>query len=285
MTGFGRAGFAIGEENYTVEVRSLNHRYLDLKVRLSERFAPLEPKVRDAIKKGSSRGSFSLYVNAVSGPAGALELNLPLARKYVEAEMELKKELGLAGEVDVPLILRLKDILSTSAKEEDLEGDWECLGRGVREALGELLEMRGAEGEALKKDVLSRLVVVDGFIKDIEGRIPAVVESYRERVRAEMEKLLGDNVDEARLLTEAALFADRTDVAEEVVRFTSHIARMREYLELDEPVGRRLDFLCQELLREANTIASKSNDLGITHTVVEVKGELEKVREQVQNIE
>jgi uncharacterized protein (TIGR00255 family) len=285
MTGFGRAEFTIGDDGYTAELRSLNHRYLDIKVRMPERFFPLEARVREEIKKGFSRGHFSLYVSAVSGPAEALELNIPLVQKYLDAEMKLKKELGLAGEVDIPLVLRLKDILTSSPRAEDLEGDWKALYQGLESAFGQLLEMRRAEGELLEKDILSRLEVIERELKKIEGRLPEVLALYRERLIDEMKGLVGDNVDETRLLTEAALFSERTDVAEEIVRFKSHIERMREYLGLDEPVGRRLDFLCQEMMREANTTASKSSDVEITQTVVEIKGELEKVREQVQNIE
>jgi uncharacterized protein (TIGR00255 family) len=293
MTGFGRGGFTIGEESYTVEVRALNHRYLDIKVRMPERFFPLEAKVREVIKKGFSRGTFNIYVSVVSGPAEeALEVNIPLARKYLEAEVKLKKKLGLSGDVDVPLLLRLRDILTSARREEDLEGDWKAFNQGLKTALAQLLEMRQTEGEALKKDILSRLEVIELLLAKIEERVPEVVARHKERLTEEMERLteqmkplIGDKVDETRLVTEAAIFAERTDTSEEIVRFKSHIKRMRDYLVLSEPVGRRLDFLCQEMLREASTVASKSNDAGITQTIVEIKGELEKVREQVQNIE
>jgi uncharacterized protein (TIGR00255 family) len=285
MTGFGRAEFTIGEDVYYVEVKSLNHRYLDIKARLQERFTSLEPRIRKEMKKIFSRGSFSLYVSAFSGPVESLEVNIPLARKYLDVEMELKKELGLTGEIDVPLMLRLKDILTPPRKEEDLEGDWKAFKVGLDAALGQVLEMRRAEGEALKKDIESKLSVIEGLLNQVEERVPEVVSSYRQKLTEEMKKLIGEDVDETRLLTEAAIFAERADVAEEIVRFRSHIERTRDYLALAEPVGRRLDFLCQEMQREANTTASKSNDVSITQTVVEIKGELEKVREQVQNIE
>lgn len=285
MTGFGRAEFTIGESVYYVEVKTLNHRYLDIKVRMGERFSALEPKVREEIKKGFSRGSFSLYVAAVSGPVESLEANIPLARKYLEVEMELKKELGLTGQVDIPLMLRMKDILTTPQKEKDVEGDWKAFKAGLEEALGQVLEMRSLEGEALKKDIESKLAEIEGLLRKVEERVPEVVAAYRQRITEKMKELIADNVDETRLLTEAAFFAERTDVAEEIVRLKTHITRTREYIVLGEPVGRRLDFLCQEMQREANTTASKSNDVFITQTVVEIKGELEKVREQVQNIE
>lgn len=285
MTGFGRAEFTIGESVYYVEVKTLNHRYMDIKARMGERFSAFEPRVRGEIKKVFSRGSFSLYVAAVSGPVESLEANMPLARKYLEAEMALKKELGLTGRVDIPLMLRLKDILSTPQKEEDVEGDWKAFKAGLDGALGQVLEMRRAEGEALKKDIESKLAEIEGLLEKVEERVPEVVAAYRQRITEKMKELIADNVDETRLLTEAALFAERADITEEIVRFKTHIARTREYLVLEEPVGRRLDFLCQEMQREVNTTASKSNDVFITQTVVEIKGELEKVREQVQNIE
>jgi uncharacterized protein (TIGR00255 family) len=285
MTGFGRAEFTIDEDVYTIEAKSLNHRYRDIKIRMPERFFPLEAKIREEIKKGFSRGSFSLYVSSVSGPVEALEVNIPLVRKYLEAEFKLKRRFGLSGKVDSPLLLQLRDILTSSRGEEDLERDWKAFNQGLKAALNQLLEMRETEGEALKNDIGMRFVFIERFLLNIEGRLPEVLDSYRENLIEEMRGLIGDKVDETRLLTEAALFAQRTDPSEEIVRFKSHIAKMRDYLALSEPVGRRLDFLCQEMLREANTLASKSSDVEITQAVVEIKGELEKVREQVQNIE
>lgn len=285
MTGFGRAEFTIGEESFTVEARSLNHRYLDIKVRTPERFFLLEPRIRAEIKKRFSRGSFSLYVGTVTAPSDSAAVNVPLVRKYIDAEMELKKEFGLEGAVDIPLVLRLREIFSSSPAEEDPEGDWNAFKAGLNSTLDKLQEMRRAEGEGLKKYILSGLELIKRTVLKIEELMPGAVERRREKLTEQIKKLVGDKVDEARLLTESAIFSERTDASEEISRLKSHISRMGEYLELDESVGRRLDFLCQEMLREANTTASKSDDLEIIQTVVEIKGELEKVREQVQNIE
>ncbi len=303
MTGYGRAEFVIEtkpvvevvegleeksvfRDSFTVEVRSLNHRYLDVTLRCPERFLPLESKIREEIKRRISRGSCSVFIRPSRFEEDNLTLNVPLIRTYLEAEKELRERFGLEGRLDLNFILRLKDIFSTSsASRPDLDNDWRSLGEGLGRALDGLEEMRLIEGAALKEDLFKRLEVIEGSLDTIEARIPEVVSEYRQRLTREFKEFIGEGMDESRIIAEAAVFADKTNIAEEVVRFTSHISQMRRYLELEEPVGRRLDFLCQELLREINTMASKSPDLQITQTSIELKGELEKIREQVQNIE
>ncbi len=294
MTGYGRAEFSLAAgEGYgaaqgcVVEVKSLNHRYLDINVRMPERFYPLEWRIRERIKKRFSRGSFSVYITYASYAAEALRLNVPAAEAYLDAARVLKERFGVPGEVDVSVLLRLKEVFSSAeAPGASVEDDWKALVAALDEALDALSAMRRREGEALREDMDARLKVLEGLSELIERRVPEAVVRYRERLAREIRALVeGGDVDDARILTEAAVFAERTDVSEELVRFSSHIKQMRRYIGRDEAVGRRLDFLCQELLREVNTIGAKSQDVEITQTVVEIKGELEKIREQVQNIE
>ncbi len=285
MTGYGRSDFTINHETYSMEVRSLNNRFLDVHVRMPEGLSTLEHLVREEIKKRFSRGSFSVHVKASSAGAEELKLNLDVARRYVEAADMLRSALGIKGELDISTILSLKDLFGrTEAKidEKRAKGAFEA---GLSTALEGVLRWREEEGRVIKEDLLKRLDSLSGLVSTIERRAPEVIEDFRKRMTEEIRALLEDKVDEWRILHEAAIFAQRSAIAEEVVRLRSHMDQLRGYLELDEPVGKRCDFLCQEILREANTIGSKANDLLIIQTVVEIKGELEKIREQVQNIE
>lgn len=285
MTGWGRADFEIKGEVFAIEIKSLNHRFLDLHVRMPERFSPLENRLRDELKKRFSRGSFTVHVSHVSAEAPTLRLNQAMARAYMDAAEELRREFGVKGEVDVPLLLRLKDIFAIERKGPAAEEDWGPLASALSQASAQLEEWRIKEGAALKIDLLGRFLTLEKHLRSIEGRAPMALEAYRERLKGEMEKLLNGRVDESRLLLEAAVFAERSDIAEEIVRFKSHLDMFRKFMGFGEPCGKRMDFLCQETGREANTIGSKSSDTGITQAVIEIKGELEKIREQVQNIE
>lgn len=285
MTGYGQSDFTVGEARCSIEVKSVNHRYLDAKIRMPSRFLPLENRVKDELKKRFSRGAFSVYVNVIEGSMDEKVLNTDIVGAYLGAEAELKERFGLQGKLDVSFVLGLNNIFSPASVEVDLEMEWEGLSGGLEGALTLLAEMRRTEGVEMGRDIAQRLDAVEGLLLSVEKAAPGLVDDYREKLKKKIEELLGSVVDEARVVTEAAVFAERTDITEEVVRFKSHLERMRQYLSLDEPVGRRCDFLCQELLREANTTASKAPDVGIKHTVVEIKAEIEKVREQIQNIE
>ncbi|MFQ5736975.1 MAG: YicC/YloC family endoribonuclease [Thermodesulfobacteriota bacterium] len=285
MTGYGRGEFEIDGDVYSLEIRSLNHRFIDISLRSPERFSPFEVRMRDEIKKRFSRGSFSVHMNAISRAAPELKLNGPLVEFYTRASERLKEEFGVEGGVDVPTLLKLKEIFTVERKGPLADSDWGPVSEALCAAFAQLEEWRRREGEALKADLLKRLSTVEGLLAGIEARLPGVVEAYRQRMTAEIEKLIGSAADEKRILTEAAVFAEKTDVNEEVVRLKSHIELFRKFLKFDEPIGKRLDFLCQEIGRETNTIGSKPSDVKITQTVVEMKGEVEKIREQVQNIE
>jgi uncharacterized protein (TIGR00255 family) len=285
MTGYGKADIELGTAAYSLELRSLNHRYLELSVRVPERFYSLEIKVRELLKKNFSRGAFALFIQTSSGAERELGLNTALVKAYQGVARRLKDEFGVGGELDVTFFIRQKEIFSSSEGEEDQEEDWAALGDALSQAAGLLTTMRSDEGARLEVDIRERLGAIEVFLEKIETLAPEVSRRYRERLIKDMGELLGKNLDESRIIAETAILAEKTDITEEIVRFRSHIEQFNIYLALGEPVGRRLDFLCQEMLREANTIGSKSHEIEVTRAVVEVKGELDKVREQVQNIE
>ncbi len=285
MTGYGRSEFDSGAGSYSLELRSLNHRYLELSVRVPERFYPLEAKVRDALKKKFARGAFALFINTLPGTGRDLELNTTLVRSYQDAAERLKTEFGVGGELQAGFFLRQKDIFSAPEVGDDADQDWSVLETALTEAAKSLSVMRTDEGARLVGDITTRLKAIERYLGLVEKLAPELSRRYREKMIKDMGELLGKNFDEARIVAEAAILSEKSDITEEVVRFRSHIEQFEIYLGMDEAVGRRLDFLCQEMLREANTIGSKSHEVDITRAVVEVKGELDKVREQVQNIE
>jgi len=287
MTGCGSGSFTVGERNFSVEVKSVNHRYIDFSMRVPERLIPgLEGKVRAEIKGRFSRGYFSVAIYPSGAGERGVELNLDLARAYYDALVRLHDELALDGKVDLSHLITFRDIFSTGgeqAVEEEEGGD--AAMEGLRQAMTTLADMRGGEGAALSRDIIGRLADLEEIAGVIEERTPLVGDRYRERLLERIASIDGVEFDEGRLLTEVAIFAERATITEELVRIKSHLEQFRALLKLDEPVGRRLDFLCQEFQREINTIASKANDLEISRQVVEMKSELEKIREQVQNIE
>ncbi|MFQ5330161.1 MAG: YicC/YloC family endoribonuclease [Thermodesulfobacteriota bacterium] len=287
MTGYGSGGFTVGGRSFSVEVKSVNHRYIDFSMRVPERLIPgLEGKIRTEIKSHFSRGYFSVSIVPSSAEERGIDLNLDLARAYHGALVKLRDELALDGKVDLSHMISFRDIFASSGGEKvvDEEG-WEAVREGLRQAITILADMREGEGAALSHDITCRLADLEKRAGVIEERTPLVGDRYRERLLERIASIEGVEFDEGRLLTEVAIFAERATITEELVRIKSHLEQFRTLLNLDEPVGRRLDFLCQEIQREINTIASKANDLEISHGVVEMKGELEKIREQVQNIE
>lgn len=292
MTGYGSAVFGLSseegkEENFFVEVKSLNSRYLEVNTRIPERFSKFETGIRDLIKKRFSRGVFTVSVISRTAFCNGLRLNHEVVRGYLEAAREIKEKFGVTGSVDVGMILGLRDVFKPSCQGEggkDLESP--LLLEAVEKALSELVIMRKKEGEALRADIEARLVSMDSRVSGIGKRAPEIIDRFRERLKNSLRELLAGKVmDEQRLLMEVGILAERTNVDEELTRLRSHMDEMGRYLSLSEPTGRRLDFLCQELLREINTIGSKISDAPLTMIVVELKGELEKIREQVQNIE
>ena len=288
MTGYGRREAAESGSVVGVEVRSVNHRYAEILVRAPKHLGVLEEELKRLVQRGIGRGRVELTVNVSGGKeAGkSLSLDRPLARQYHRLLLDLQRELGLGGKVDVSLLAGFRDIVSMSDRPPDTAKLARTVKKLATAALGDLDRMRRKEGAALERDTRDRLKTVRDLVSGVERRAPAVVEESFERMKTRVEKLLGGEApDRARLNQELAMFADRGDVTEEITRLGSHLSQFDAALKSREPVGRTLDFLLQEMGREVNTIGSKANDAAISADVVRLKGELEKIREQVQNIE
>lgn len=286
MTGWGRAEVPTAAGGLSVEVRSLNNRYLDISLKAPDYLNAFESNIRDEVKKRVSRGAVSISIAwGTREIVPVLRLNIPAAKAYVDAVEGLKKGLGIEGAVGLDFLLKQRDVLCYEERETPKDGDWDAIKQGLNAAFDELLRWREKEGGSIAGDLSQRLSVIEGHLKEIEGQYPQAVRENRVRLGREMERLIGERVDASRIALEAAIFAEKTDVAEEIARLKSHIELFKSYLKADEPVGKRLDFLCQEFLREANTIGSKAADAGITRAVIEIKGLIDMIREQVQNIE
>ena len=288
MTGYGRAAHTADGFCVTAEIKSVNHRFLELTCRAS-RFSGLwEDKLKSLVSSRVARGKVDVFltVEGSGADAAAVTLNRSLAAGYMSALRELGEDFGLPGEISVGTLARLPDLFIVQKAAPDEEALWRVIEPAVQAALAQLVEMREREGERLGADIRSRTEEVRGLVVQVEERSPASLVLYRQRLERRMRELLGDmGVDEQRLLTEAALFADKIAVDEETVRLRSHLAACEKLLEAEEPVGRRLDFLVQEMNREVNTIGAKTQDLDITRAVVEMKNIIEKIREQAQNVE
>ena len=288
MTGFGRGENVHANRRYYAEVRTVNHRYLDISVKLPKHLYCLEERVIEHISRNISRGKVDVYIQVQElGEEGrCVALDSHLAGMYVDALMKIKEEFGLPDAPTLSLISKIPDVLRVEFKEVDEEGIWKGLKDALDEAVGYVVFMRGKEGENLRKDIASRCAVLEDILGKIECKSPDVVKYYRERLEKRMEELLGNGrVDEMRLSMEAAFFAERCDISEELVRLKSHIGQISRLLDSAAPAGRKLDFVVQELNREINTIASKANDAFITSLVIDFKSEIERMREQIQNIE
>ncbi|HHY31877.1 MAG TPA: YicC family protein [Firmicutes bacterium] len=288
MTGYGR-GTSTGEGLIvTVEVRSTNHRYRDISVRIPRELAELEDKLRALVAESLARGhvDVSVTVEEAGAPLKTVEVRMDLAQAYHAAAKDLAARLGIAGEVGVETILSLQDVVTVKPVSVDPDAAWQVVKAAANQALEALARMRAAEGESLARDLVHRTSKIEQLIARISERAPVVAEEYRARLEARLRELLADvPIDETRIAMEAAIYADKINVTEELVRLASHIAQVHSVIEQAEPAGRRLEFLVQEMHREANTIGSKSQDVEISHMVVEIKSELEKIREQIQNIE
>lgn len=288
MTGFGRGEATVGGRTYTVEVQSVNHRFLDARCRLPKRLAGVELKVQQAIQQRFARGHFEVSVleKDLDGRPRRLAADLPLIRQYVELLRSLQRELNLPGEVTLETLAGQRELIAIEEAEETLEEGWALLQPALTAALDALAEMRRREGAALVEALLRHLDEVEAGLARIVARAPEVVLAQHERLRGRVTALLtGQAVDPVRLEQEVALLADRGDVAEECDRLRSHLVQFRAALIQTGAQGRRLDFLLQEMQREANTTGSKSADAGLTHEVVGLKTAIERLREQVQNLE
>ncbi len=289
MTGYGRAQEVLGGKDITVEIRSVNHRYFEFSARLPRAYGWLEEKLKGVAQGAASRGKVevSLLIQAAEeGTDAQVAVNAALAREYVEALRGLGRELGLPDDLTLSAVARFGEIFTLRRPQENEEEVQANVLAVAAQAAERFSQMRRAEGEKLREDILNRLVSIEEKVARVEERSPQTVAEYRQKLTARMEELLGKAaVEEQRILAEAAIVADRWAVDEETVRLRSHIAQLRTILDTPEAVGRKLDFLVQEMNREANTIGSKAQDVTIAQVVVEIKSEIEKIREQVQNIE
>ena len=288
MTGYGRARETLNGRDITVEVRSVNNRYLDCTVKMPRTYVFAEDAIKSCVQKAISRGKVDVYVtiDTTAADVSVVAVNGPLARSYYEALMKLKETFSLEGDVSPMALAKFPDVLTVTRAEEDLEtvaADICCV---LEQALQAYNEMRAVEGERLAADISGRVRTIESVVEKVEERSPQTVAEYRAKLTNKMNEVLqSTTIDESRILTEAAIFADKIAVDEETVRLRSHIAQLRSMLQSDQPVGRKLDFLIQEVNRECNTIGSKCNDLTIAQDVVNMKAEVEKIREQVQNVE
>ena len=288
MTGYGRARQVLNGREITVELRGVNARFLEYSSRLPRAFAFLEDPLKKLVAARVSRGKveLSLTVQNTTAADTVVTVNWPLAKGYRDAMTALSEQLELKNDMSVSLIARMPDVLAQTAAPLDEEALWADVQAVAGQAVDAFLTMRAAEGEKLKADLLTHLDVVEQLVGGIEANTAGRVKAYSDKLYARLQELLADrSIDESRLVTEAAIFADKTAIDEETVRLHSHIAQYRDILSGDGPVGRKLDFLTQELNREANTIGSKCQDVDITRLVVELKSEIEKLREQLQNLE
>ena len=288
MTGFGRAELSVGTRDIIVEIKSVNHRYFEFSCRTGRGYSFLEDKLKKYVSERVSRGKVDMYVSITENDDSSVEveLNRPLAAGYVKAMRELSLEYGVTDDVSVSTLARIGDIFQIHRPPTDEDAVFNDVKVAVDSALEHFIEMRRAEGEKLREDILSRAEHIISIVAEIEERSPITVQEYRERLYTKLKDVLqSSNIDDQRILTEAAIFADKVAVDEETVRLRSHFDQMKSFLDSDQPVGRKLDFIVQEMNREANTIGSKVTDSQLAHKVVEIKGEIEKIREQVQNIE
>ncbi len=288
MTGYGRAVQTIDGREITVELRSVNNRYLDCTVKLPRMFSFAEDSVKNRVKAAVSRGKVDVYigVNAVQTADVQVAVNRPVLESYLAALRQIETEYGVRDDVTVMSLARLPDVFSVEKTQEDEQKLTQDILSVAEEAISRYNAMRETEGAALEADLRGRAATILERVALVEQRSPATVAEYRERLRQKMQEVLQNTaIDEGRILQETAIYADRIAVDEETVRLRSHLAQLGDMLTKGGAIGRKLDFLLQELNRETNTIGSKCNDLELSNIVVDMKAELEKIREQTQNIE
>ena len=288
MTGFGSAKGTVEGLNITVELKSVNNRYLDVSVRMPRSFMFAEEAVKSAVQRHISRGKVDVFASVDSSDAGdiTVKVNEALLKGYIDAVRSISEEYSLPADMTAFGVSRFPDVLSVEKKDLDADAISAGIVDITEHALDDFDAMRLREGEKLRDDVLGRLETISGYVVDVETKSPETVKEYRARLEAKMAEVLGSaGIDENRILAEAAIFADHIAVDEETVRLRSHMSQLRKMINGSSPTGRKIDFLIQEFNREANTIGSKCQNSDIAHTVVELKSEIEKIREQIQNIE
>lgn len=290
MTGFGRGEFLDAEHRFTAEIKAVNHRYNEIVIRMPKTLGSLEDKIRKTVSATLQRGRIDVFITAdeYGEKKRAVRVDKELAIAYHKALKEVGELIGAPAGDNVHQIARYPEVLRVEEVATEAEALWPKLQAALEAAVGNLMAMRVAEGANIQKDMMARIDAVIGHVAFVESRAPQVLAEYREKLLGRMRDLMaavGAEPDEARLLQEAALFADRISITEELVRLRSHLQQFKETLGTGEAVGRKLDFIIQEMNRETNTVASKANDFAVANVVVEIKSEIEKVREQIQNIE
>ncbi len=288
MTGFGRCEIQKESRKFTVELKSVNHRYLDVNIRMPKKLNFFETAIRTLLKAYANRGKIDIFITYedISQAQVSVKYNAALAAEYLKYLRQMEEEFGLENDVRVSTLSRYPEVFTMEEQSEDEEELWNGLKEALEGAFGQFVETRKAEGENLKKDILSKLDSLEKEIVFVEERSPQIVAEYRAKLEDKMKELLADTqIEDSRIAAEVILFADKICTDEEVVRLKSHIQHMRNTLEEKEGIGRKLDFIAQEMNREANTILSKANDLEVSNHAITLKTEIEKIREQIQNIE
>jgi uncharacterized protein (TIGR00255 family) len=291
MTGYGRAEAILGSRKYVVEIKSLNHRYLELSLRIPANLLSLEMEIKKKINEHLIRGKIDITIRreTYSGIEGSrlLEVNLPLVKNYYDLLIQLKDLFNLKEDITLDMMAGLKDVfIPLETLEDEITVLWEGLAGVLSNAIAALIDMRQKEGEVLGQDLKARLYLINEHLDEIDARAPRIVLEYQKRLVERIRELMdGMVIDESRLSQEVAIMAEKSDITEEIVRFGSHIKQFLEMLKSPEAMGRKVDFLIQEMNREVNTIGSKSNDAEVSCHVIEIKSELAKLREQVQNLE
>ncbi len=289
MTGYGRDFCESKVRNFTVEIKSVNHRYLDLNIKMPRSLLALEDRIRKTVQGKISRGKVDIYVaqTVLETENSKAILNKNLCDSYVKCLEEIKKTYDINDNISLSLISKFPDIITVEQQDEDIERIWDILKQPLNGAIEMLISMRQNEGASLKKDVETKCSVIKKLVDVVAEKSIHSVDDYREKLNNRINDLISDKglIDENRLAMEVAIFSDRACIDEEIVRLKSHISQISESINISKPIGRKLDFIVQEMNREANTIASKANDVNVVHLVLDIKNEIEKIREQIQNIE
>ncbi|HJB29314.1 MAG TPA: YicC family protein [Candidatus Blautia faecavium] len=288
MTGFGRAESVTSERKITVELKSVNHRYLDLNIKMPKKLGLFEGAIRNLMKEYMQRGKVDVFITYEDYATNrvALKYNRELAGEYLSYLKEMSREFGLEDDVRVSTLSRYPEVFTMEEQSLDEEQIWNALEEPLREACMKFVRTREAEGENLKRDLLKKLEGLEEKVTLVQERSPEIIQAYREKLEEKVHELLEDSqIDDGRIAAEVILFADKICNDEETVRLKSHIRGMEDILKESEGIGRKLDFMAQEMNREANTILSKSNDLVVSNIAIDLKTEIEKIREQIQNIE
>lgn len=289
MTSFGRSSSEEGKKRFfTVEMKSVNSRYLDANIRMPKSLISLEEEIRKMINNSLSRGKVDVFVNlkTYNEGNGVPKVDINLAEGYLQCLKEIEEKLGVKNDISVMQIARLPEVITVVEEEDKIEEIWQEIRPLIEESLNMMISMREAEGNKLKEDILSKITTVEELVSKVEEFADDIPKVFKVKLEERLKELLGNvDIDENRVAMEVCMFADKSTVDEEIIRLRSHINQVRETLKLNEPVGRKLDFIVQEMNRETNTIGSKSSDIKMTNIVIDIKNILEKIREQVQNIE